>query len=554
MNQILRYKKRTLSNFGFSKALMLSCVFLLYSAVSNAQVKFSTDATEIKIGEQIIYQIEVETDSTDLVVFPEGATFSPLELIESYKIDTTKKSAKFNLIKKYGLTQFDSGAFTIPAQKIIINDKTLFTDSLNIRVNPVVLDTINQGLYDIKPIMSVEKGASTWWKTLLIIILALAVVAALLYWFVWRKKPLSEEEKIALLPPYDRAKLALQQLDEHRYLEEDAYKEYYSELTMAIRRYLDEKVYDRALESTTDELISRLRLLKEGNQIDLSSETIKNLESIFKRADLVKFAKSAPDKELAKLDRNTIDKEIDQVKAVLPEPNEEEKLLNEQYKERQERKKKRRKMVISVFVVVGLLIATFFGFGLKYGFTYVKDTLFGNNSLELLEGNWVRSDYGFPPITITTPEVLKRIQLDSAKNGNAEVDYTTFNFGSLGNNLNITLNTANLKNQKPGDSINLIAVAQKSIEDLENKGVTNIFVKNEKFVTPNNAEGLKTFGSANFPIGNSDSLVEGEYILLHFTAENVIQQIIIAWQKNDEYAAKMVERIVNSVELKPDAE
>ncbi|EGV43831.2 hypothetical protein BZARG_3026 [Bizionia argentinensis JUB59] len=488
------------------------------------------------------------------MVFPEGQTFSPLEVIESYKTDTTKRDAKFNLIKKYGLTQFDSGAFTIPAQKIIINDKVIFTDSLNVRVNPVIVDTLKQGLYAIKPIISVDKSPSNWWKILLIILMVLAAVTALLYWFVWRKKPLTEEEKIAALPPYDRAKLALQQLDEHRYLEEDAYKEYYSELTFAIRRYLDEKVYDRALESTTDELISRLRLLKDGNQIDLSLETIKNLESIFKRADLVKFAKSLPDKELAKFDRATIDKEIDLVRAVLPEPNEEEKLLDEQYKEAQERKKKRRKIIISAFVVVGLLIATFVGFGFKYGFTYVKDTIFCNNSLELLEGTWVRSDYGFPPITITTPEVLKRIQQDSIKDENAPVEYTTFNYGDLGNNLNITLNTAILKNQKPEDSINLVAVAEKSIQDLERRGITNIFVKNEKFTTPNNAEGLKTFGTASFPIGSSDSFVKGEYILLHFTAEKVIQQIIIAWQKDDEYAAEMVERIINSVELKPAAE
>ena len=72
-------------------------------------------------------------------------------------------------------------------------------------------------------------------------------------------------------------------------------KDYYSELTFIIRKYLDEKVYDRALESTTDELISRLSLLKEANQVDISKEDIKNLESILKRADLVKFAKSAPD-------------------------------------------------------------------------------------------------------------------------------------------------------------------------------------------------------------------------------------------------------------------
>ncbi|UPS92698.1 BatD family protein [Bizionia sp. M204] len=554
MNPYLYYKKHTSSVFGLPLAVLFSCMFFLFSAVSVAQVKSATDVSEIKIGEQITFQIEVETDSTDLVVFPEGATFLPLEVIETYDIDTTKNADKFNLIKKYGLTQFDSGSYTIPRQKIIINDKTLFTDSLKVMVNPVIVDTLKQGLYTIKPIISVEKSSSNWWKTLLIILLAIALVAALLYWFLWRKKPLTEEEKIALLPPYDRAKLALKQLDEHRYLEEEAYKEYYSELTLAIRRYLDEKVYDHALESTTDELISRLRLLKDGNQIDLSLETIKNLESIFKRADLVKFAKSAPDKELAKFDRKTIDEEIDHVKEVLPEPTEEEKLLDEQYKEAQARKKKRRKVIISTLVVVGLLIATFIGFGLKYGFNYVKDTLLGNNSLELLEGNWVRSDYGFPPIIISTPEVLKRIQLDSTQSENTQVDYTTFNYGSLGSNLNITLNTAVLKNQKPEDSINLVAVAEKAIQDLERKGVTNIIVKNEKFVTPNNAEGLKTFGYANFPIGTSDSFVEGEYILLHFTTQNIIQQIIIIWQKDDEYAAEMVARIENSVELKPTAE
>ncbi|WP_417199847.1 hypothetical protein [Bizionia sp.] len=554
MNPYLYYKKHTSSVFGLPLAVLFSCMFFLFSAVSVAQVKSATDVSEIKIGEQITFQIEVETDSTDLVVFPEGATFLPLEVIETYDIDTTKNADNFNLIKKYGLTQFDSGSYTIPRQKIIINDKTLFTDSLKVMVNPVIVDTLKQGLYTIKPIISVEKSSSNWWKTLLIILLAVALVAALLYWFLWRKKPLTEEEKIALLPPYDRAKLALKQLDEHRYLEEDAYKEYYSELTLAIRRYLDEKVYDHALESTTDELISRLRLLKDGNQIDLSLETIKNLESIFKRADLVKFAKSAPDKELAKFDRKTIDEEIDHVKEVLPEPTEEEKLLDEQYKEAQARKKKRRKVIISTLVVVGLLIATFIGFGLKYGFNYVKDTLLGNNSLELLEGNWVRSDYGFPPIIISTPEVLKRIQLDSTQSENAQVDYTTFNYDSLGSNLNITLNTAVLKNQKPEDSINLVAVAEKAIQDLERKGVTNIIVKNEKFVTPNNAEGLKTFGYANFPIGTSDSFVEGEYILLHFTTQNIIQQIIIIWQKDDEYAAEMVARIENSVELKPTAE
>src|SRR5690606_37477788 len=151
-------------------------------------------------------------------------------------------------------------------------------------------------------------------------------------------------------------------------------------------RYLVEKVYDRALESTTDELINRLNLLKEGNQIDISKEDIGNLESILKRADLVKFAQSAPDIDLAKLDRNTIDMEIDHVKEALPEPTEEEKLLDAKYKEELERKAKRKNIIMTVAICVFLLFATFTAFSIKYGFNYVKDTIIGHDTKELLEG------------------------------------------------------------------------------------------------------------------------------------------------------------------------
>jgi len=309
------------------KGLFLACMFCFISVLSYAQVTSAIDVSSIKIGEQITYNIQVDTDSTNLVVFPEGQTFSPLEMIESYAVDTTKNKDKFSLIKKYGLTQFDSGAYTIPRQKIIVGDKTFFTDSLKVAVNTIEVDTSKQGLYDIKPIIEVNKRGSNWWKHLLIALLIIG----------WRQKPLTEAEKIALLPPYDRAKLALQKLDESHYLKHEQLKDYYSELTLIIRKYLDEKVYDHALESTTDELISKLRLLKDGNQIDLSTETIKNLESILRRADLVKFAKSAPDVALAESDRKTIAVEIDHVKEVLPEPTEEEKLLDEQYPEAQGR-------------------------------------------------------------------------------------------------------------------------------------------------------------------------------------------------------------------------
>lgn len=541
---------KNLADVGQPSSVVLSILFFLFSVISFAQVKSSIDSTKIKIGEQITYKIEVEADSTDLIIFPEGQTFMPLEMIESYKIDTTKNNDRFNLIKKYGLTQFDSGHYTIPPQKIIIGTKEYFTDSLKVEVNNVLVDSTKQGLYDIKPFIQVEKSSSDWWKTALLILAIIAVVAFLMYWFIWRKKPLTEEEEIALLPPYERAKIALKKLDESNYLQHAELKDYYSELTFIIRRYLDEKVYDRALESTTDELINRLTLLKDGNQIELSKTDIRNIETILKRADLVKFAKSAPDVELAKIDRDTIDLQIDNVKQALPEPTEEEKLLDQQYKEAQERKKKRRKIIITVAVSLSLIIATFVGFSIKYGFHYVKDTIIGNDSKELLEGVWVTSDYGIPPIYISTPVVLERVE-SKAIDTITDAKVSAFGYGTLLSPINIMVSTTRL-NVPDSVQVDLNMVVERNLQMLENNNVKDIITKREKFVTPNAAEGLKVFGTASFPSVIPERYRKGEYVFLAFTTQNILQQIILVWDAEDRYTADIMQRVLDSIELKKD--
>ena len=159
--------------------------FFFGSWSSFAQVKAEVDTTKIRIGEQINYKIKVEADSTALVIFPEGQTFMPLETVEALEIDTTKRDAKFLLSRIYRLTQFDSGSYTLPRQKIIIGDQPFYTDSLKVDVNTIEVDTTKQKLYDIKPIIEVEKSESNWWKWLLAIIAAVALVAFLLYWFIW---------------------------------------------------------------------------------------------------------------------------------------------------------------------------------------------------------------------------------------------------------------------------------------------------------------------------------------------------------------------------------
>jgi len=548
MIKLFQQIKRSFRLLGFSTQVLISILFCFGFSVSFAQVKSSIDSTSIKIGEQITFKVEVNTDTTNLVVFPEGQTFLPLEVIDSYDTDTLKKASKFNLVKKYGLTIFDSGAYTIPRQKIVVGDKVFFTDSIKVEVKDVIVDTTKQGLYDIKPIIEVKKIRGNWWNYLLIIFLILAIVGGLLWWFIWRKKPLTEEEEIALLPPYDRAKLALKKLDKTHYLAHQELKEYYSELTLIIRKYLNEKVYDHALESTTDELISKLKLLKDGNQIDLNPDTIKNLENILRRADLVKFAKSSPDVALAELDRNTIDSEIDHVKEVLPEPSEEEKLLDEAYRQEQEDKKRRRKIWLTAGIGMFLIIATYIGFSIVYGFGYVKDTIIGHESKELLEGEWVTSEYGLPPVVISTPKVLKRTEPPVPDEVKSQAEITMFSYGSLLEGFYvyvITTKVENLGNNK----IELDQIAEQSIKMIEEQGVENMLVKNEKFTTPNGAEGLKVHGSGDFPSPFKDNKEKGKYDILLFNSGNVFQQIVVTSKDDDNYATQITERILNSVEL-----
>lgn len=563
MNYELRIANYKLNKtFSFELQASLAIFFFLFSLFSFSQVTSKIDTTKIRIGEQINYKINVEADSTALVVFPEGQTFMPLETVEALDIDTIKNNKKFLLSKVYKLTQFDSGSYTIPRQKIIIGNKPFFTDSLKIEVNTITIDTTKQKLYDIKPIIDVEKSGSNWWLWVLAILATLALVALVLYWFIWRKKPLTEEEKIALLPPYDRAKMALKKLDESQYLIRAEVKTYYSELTFIIRKYLDEKVYDHALESTTEELVDRLNLLKEGNQIDLSKDTIKNLESILKRADLVKFAKSLPDTALAELDKSIIDKELDHVKESLPEPTEEEKLLDAQYKEAQKRKKKRRKIILTIAISVCLIIATGIGFGIKYGFGYVKDTIIGHESKELLEGDWVESAYGFPPVYIKTPKVLKRVEVELPKEMQQQMSQTTFVYGTLLDAFSVSIITTTLnvpKQQKQTEetenpTFNLLKISEETIKRFEAKGITNISVKRDQFITPNAAEGLKTFGTMRIKIPNTSIEASAEYMLLCFSNENVLQQIVITWPEDDTYADDMVKRIIDSIELNPETE
>ncbi len=523
---------------------------LLTSTWAQTQVKAEIDTVSIKIGEQINYTITVEADSLDLVYFPENQTFSPLEMVEALKVDTVAKDNKLVLQRMYTLTQFDSGAYTIPPQRVAINEQPFFTDSFHIKVADVVVDTTKQKMFDIKPLIKVEKSNAKMWWAIFFIVLGLALIGALVYWFFLRRKPLTEEEIAALLPPYDRALLQLKELENSKYLIEDEFKKYYSELTNIVRSYLDEEVQVTALESTTDELIAKLELMKDAGRLDLMPETIERFKKILQTADLVKFAKSKPSIAVAEDDRSSIEAIVVRTKEAMPEPTMEELLQNEEYLEEMAKKKQRKRIYIAAAVFAFLIIGGTVFTVTYYGYKKVRDTVFGYPTKELLENEWIASSYGFPPVELETPEVLLRQEIQLPEEAQEVVDQNhLFSYGSYLGLFSITVNATTYKEQIDPD---FQAALGAMLTTLEASGIKNITTKEEEFQSKSGVNGLKVYGSGQVksPDNKSRKL---KYSILYFGGKGFMQQLMLSWEDGDEYAEKIVERILASVDVKVNA-
>ena len=498
------------------------------------------DSTEIKIGAQITLSIAVSIGPTDLVDFPtEAQSFAPLELVSASEVDSLEYQGKLQLLKKYALTQFDSGSYTIPKQLVLVNNQAYFTAPLKLKVLDVPVDTLKQNLYDIKPLASVEKIATyEWFWQLLFILLSLgALIFAYLRRFK-KKRAAAERE----LPPYDKALLALDQLENSQYLIKEEYKAYYSELTNIVRGYLEEEVHVAALESTTDQLIERLELLRDSGTLTLEQETITQFKQILQTADLVKFAKSTPEMRTAEQDRSKLKQIVVKTKASIAPPTEEELAIiaaSESAKKANEiNKSRKRKVVLAAAILLSLCFAAV-GY---YGPQNLWDTALRNPTKILLEKDWIKSEYGVPAIVIETPEALER-SLDVVLNS-GEKSVQQFYYKHPKGVLFLDIETKMLVSDQAPD---FNALTEQGLKNLESLGAKNIITKQENFEAQEGVKGIKTFGTADFALDGDKSLTKEDYILLYFGGKGFVQSIGMRWIDKDEYAEQISQKIMESI-------
>lgn len=174
---------------------------------------------------------------------------------------------------------------------------TSLTQYVSVYVKPPFTDEelANDSL-DIAPIKPIIKEKKTVADYLIFLWVALGLLAAFLLWKFLPKLTQKKVEEIPEIvikrPAHVIALEQLHQLKQEQLWKIGEIKAYQSKLTHVIREYLENRYGIKALESTTDEIITDLRKV----QFDKKDEEV--LKNILQVADLVKFAKAKPTDEV----------------------------------------------------------------------------------------------------------------------------------------------------------------------------------------------------------------------------------------------------------------
>ena len=536
---------KTLINIYF-----LAFAFFLNQSIQSQKLSATIETDSILIGNELLYKIDINLDEKQSIVFPDSTSFVPFELISETKVDTLENNEGFIFSKKYGITSFDEGEFIIPKIKVQIGDKFFSTDSKKIKVNMVEVDTTKQGLYEIKPsygkFSSLELFKLRLKNNYQIILIAIFLILAIVY---FRKQIFNFFNPLLniapSLSPLELVRNRMNDLAKMKRNSNHEIKFFYSQLTFSLRSFFEKEVYDRALESTTNELITGLNNLRELKQVSISKNSINRIKEIFNRADLVKFAKFLPEKHIIEKDLKVISEEINIFSRLIPEPSEEQKLKDLIYQKEVINRLRNKRLRIVSFSLTLLLFTIFVLSGFLNGFQYTFDRITFNENARLLEKAWIKSEYGSPGIFLQTPEALTR------QNENYKFLFDDFNLDSQfyfsNSDMSLELFVSNYSSKTKINPENFQFVLESKLDDLEEKGLQNILLAFDEFETNNKAKGLIISGSSDYRV-SKNNFIPGKYSVIGFLTETGFKTIVLL-QHEVRYLDKIGNRILSSIDV-----
>lgn len=208
-------------------------------------------------------------------------------------VDTVESGINHKILFDVPVQAFDSGAYVLPAFAYITGKDTVRSNQVALKVVPVqanaddpindyagTADPENPSIFDWVP----DWVLDYWW----LLILLLLVAGAIIYAMRRYKKEGHILPKKPEPTPYEKAIAGLRALKERKLWEQGMEKEYYTDLTEILRRYLYGRFGINAMEMTSRQIMSAL-----GKNQETKDKRI-YFKKILDMADFVKFAKVRP--------------------------------------------------------------------------------------------------------------------------------------------------------------------------------------------------------------------------------------------------------------------
>lgn len=274
-------------------------LFLLWSGcfpgpfrlMADTQVSISVSENMAVIGDRIHVKLIIKTTQpVDKIGLKTGT--GDYDIISQTETEKRRQNEYAVFEKTLDIVFFKTGEFNVGPFTVDLrqNDRVLEsreTNSVPVTVKSVLTDE-DKDIKPLKPPLEIE-GNPVYILKYVLPVLAIIGAILLVIWYMRRRRRRMGQAGDVLLSPLEEFEQSFLALTARDYPGKGRLKEFFTELTWIIKRFLNRQYLFNAEDLTTYETVYRLRDVEQDNGV------LDSFHFIMNTSDLVKFARFAPD-------------------------------------------------------------------------------------------------------------------------------------------------------------------------------------------------------------------------------------------------------------------
>ena len=280
-----------------SVRMLLLVVCLLAGFTAGAQqtlIDVKVDTADILVGEQTTLHVTVTTDPNRRIIIPlpSDTLMTGVEVISVSDADSTVADGRLVIRRDILVTSFDSSLYLLPPFIAIDGADTIASNQVALKVSTVPVDVDNpEKFYDIKDVWKPPFVLADYYPWIFGVLTALFLICVIGYLVQRYRRHRSEvpvKPAEPELPPYETAIRELDSIKDQKLWQQGLNKEYYTQVTDTLRRYISRRYGVNAMEKTSEEILAII-------ERETDERTVYDtLRQVLRLSDYVKFAKLHP--------------------------------------------------------------------------------------------------------------------------------------------------------------------------------------------------------------------------------------------------------------------